>query len=326
MLYLDAVQHMSDENLMNYDSGGLLKTSVLERIVDAWSGDNNCLKTAQFLMNHPLSIDARLNNYRGMTTHSAEELMAAEIICMAKHQCFNKAEICTELLQASYAIAGPGRRNLLSKIDEYSHKAGLLLGANEIVEKVKSSTQWLETDRNVTLINLLNKNPVAMSWFVRLSNDHNGNTPLICSVVGNCETANIAANDIQAIMSVLLHLAQKTEDDSQRWQICLKMGLTACRDKYEDRIFPGVIEYLREATDPRLVFLSHFSGVKHADKINMLAKFLKDSGVEDFSDKVIKVSQRSTVVKNKLRAMISSPEGFNKSKALRNAIENELGV
>ena len=326
ILYLDAILHMSDENLKNYDSTGLVKISILEKIVDALSGDDECIKTAKFLMHHPLSIDERFGTFMGLTTSTAEELRAAEIICMSKHQCFNNVEACTELLYASYGMIGQGRRVLLSKVEEYSNKSGLLLGVNEIVERVKASTQWLERDRNVSLIHLLNKNPVAMSWFVRLSNGHSGNTPLICSVAGNCETANIAAKDIQAIMSALLYLAQKTQDESQHWQICLKMGLTACRDKYEERTFPGVVEYLRETADPRLVFLSHFAGLKSAEKINMLTKFVKDNGIEDFSDKVIKVSQRSTVIKNKLRAMISSPEGFNKSKALRNAIENELGI
>jgi hypothetical protein len=325
-LYLDGIQGMDADTFMNYDNRRLVQSALLEKLIYIWTDYVEAPKTAQLLMNHPFSVDTRTHGILTYANCAPEEMDAAQVVCMANHNTFNDARVCTSVLTAWFNQNKRGNRAFLDLISEYSNKSGLTWSLSSIMENLKEQTLWIEKDRNVPLTHLLVSKPDAMQWFVSLSQQYKGEQPLASYVAGNCETANIAAKDIQAIMAMLLHVAMRTTNPAHKWQLGLKMGLTLCRDKYEDREFPGVREYLQSTKDSRLIFLSGFAGKKNDEKISALADIVKRENLQEFSEKVIKISQRSTPIKNKLLVLIANPEHKNKGKIMRNAIEHELGM
>ena len=326
-LYLDGIQGMCREAFMNYDNRRLVQTSMLDKMISIWSDTANGFKSSHLLMNSPVSI----NNYshEPFPCHTSEtiELHAALVICMANHCNFNNATVCTDFLTAYYTQDKKSNRTFLDLVAYFSEKSGIKLTLETIFEQLQDCTTWIEQGRNVDLVHLLNRKPEAMDWFVKASQKEcTADIPLAWHVAGNCETANIAAKDIQAIMAMLLHVAQHTTNPSHKWQLSLKMGLTLCRDKYEDREFSGIKEFLQESKDMRLIFLSAFAGKKDTEKLRALAEMVKIAHLVEFSEKVIKISQRSTAIKNKLLVLIANPEHKRKQDMMRHAIEHELGM
>lgn len=326
-LYLDGILGMDKETFMNYDNRRLVQSSMLEKMISIWNDASEGVKSSQFLMNSPLSI----HNYsqEAFAYHSSDaiEFHAALVVCMANHSNFNNATVCTDFLTAYYTPEKKSNQTVLDLVAYYSEKSGIKLTLETIFEQLQNSTTWIEQGRNVDLVHLLNRKPEAMDWFVKASQKEcTADIPLAWHVAGNCETANIAAKDIQAIMAMLLHVAQHTTNPSHKWQLSLKIGLTLCRDKYEDREFPGVKDFLQESNDPRLIFLSAFAGKKDSEKLATLTEMVKVADLQEFSEKVIKISQRSTAIKNKLLVLIANPEHKKKQSIMRNAIEHELGV
>lgn len=326
LLYLDAIQGMDNETFINYDSRRLVQSALLEKLIFIWTEFSEGPQTAHFLFNHPFSVDTRTHGILTYGNCAAEEMHAAQVVCMANHNIFNDARICTHLLSAWLNQKKRDNRVFLDLISEFSNKSGLDLSLPSIMEKLQEQTLWIEKDRNVPLTHLLMSNPGAMQWFVSLNQQYKGEQPLASRLAGNCETANIAAKDIQAIMAMLLHVAKHTTNPSHKWQIGLKMGLTLCRDKYEDREFPGVCEYLQDTKDSRLIFLSEFAGKKNDEKINNLAEIVNREELHEIAEKAIKISQRSTPIKNKLLVLIANPEHKNRGRVMRKAIEHELGL
>lgn len=325
-LCLDGIQGMDADTFMNYDNRRLVQSALLEKLIYIWAGYVEAPKTGNFLLNHPFSIDTRTHGILTYSNCSHEEIGAAQVVCMANHNTFNDARVCTDVLTAWFNQNKRANRVFLDLISEYSTKAGLPLSLPDTIEELKMQTLWIEKDRNAPLVHLLINNPKAMQWFVSLSEQYQGNQPLASYIAGNCETANIAAKDIQAIMAMLLHTAKHTTNPAHKWQLGLKMGLTLCRDKYEDREFPGIREYLQSTNDPRLNFLSNFCGKKDDLKISSLAEAVVRDELQEFAEKTIKISQRATPIKNKLLVLIVNSEHKNKNKIMRNAIEHELGI
>jgi hypothetical protein len=326
LLYLDGIQSMDEETFKSYDNQRLVQSALLEKLIFIWTDHNEAPKTASLLLNHPFSVDTRTHGILAYANCAHEEIDAAQVVCMTNHNTFNDARVCTNAITAWFNQNKRGNRGFLDLISEYSQKAGLSLSLPDIMEKLKEQTLWIERDRNAPLTHLLISKPEAMQWLVSLSQQHKGDQPLASYIAGNCETANIAAKDIQAIMVMLLHIAKHTTNPAHKWQLGLKMGLTLCRDKYEDREFPGVREYLQSTNDPRLNFLSIFSGKKNDEKISALAEAVVRDELQEFAEKTIKITQRATPIKNKLLVLIANPDHKNKGKIMRNAIEHELGM
>lgn len=287
-------------------------------------GDYNPI-TAQYLCAKKTLTDRYPLSCLYSLEHPKEDVIALLASCMIGQSRYINAGICSGAMMLYFGKSTRNSQVFTERFSYYLKELGIEKTPEEAMQAIMEIPDWL-TDRNKNLITLMGKNPKVMQWFVNMNKKTARDEPLVITLCGNSETANLARDNVHTLLSALILCANSGVSQDDQIKIAHKVGMIICRDKYEDYDFTLAINFLTKFKDKEIQFLALFCGKKDPDNTSHIRTFVESHGINEFASTTIKRSQSNTVIKNKLLAMICEIDQSTRAKHMRKAIEKDMDI